>query len=553
MGIPLHKAHLKRYRDLARLLVRYGRADLAERLGLGAALKTEEGHEGPPAAATELAGDLERMGPTFIKLGQLLSTRADLLPVPYVEALARLQDQVEPFAFAEVERIISEELGVRVSKAYQEIEETPLAAASLGQVHRAVLHDSRQVAVKVQRPEIRRVIADDLEVLGQMAEFLDRHTEFGHRHDFRGIFEEFRRSLLRELDYRQEAHNLATLRKNLRQFAAIAVPQAVEDLTTARVLTMELIHGRKVTSLTPLARTELDAAPLADELFRAYLYQILVDGFFHADPHPGNVFLTDEGQIALLDLGMVGRISPGMQLKLLKLLLAVSEGRSDEAAEVALEMGERRPDFDEPAFRRRMGELLARHQDLTVGQIEVGRFVLEISAAAADTGVRVPRELSLLGKTLLSLDQVGRSLDPEFDPNASIRAHAAELMRRRMIKSVSPGTVLSAVMEASEFVQYLPRRINRILDAVANNEIRIQAKALDEEILVEGAKKIANRITMGLVIASLIVASAMLMQVESPFQILGYPGLPILLFLAAVVSGVVLLVDIVLHDRQLRR
>lgn len=348
MGLSLKPQHLKRYKDIALLLMKYGRSDVVTAAGLDPMLSDDPVvAETTDQTAADLAGDLERMGPTFIKLGQLLSTRSDLLPDEYIRALSRLQDRVEPFPFSEVEPLVTAELGVRLSKAFSEFEATPLAAASLGQVHRAALRDGRQVAVKVQRPGIRSRVAEELETLEDIAEFLDQHTAVGGRYQFTQMLEEFRRSLLRELDYRQEAQNLTLLRHNLADFRRIIVPAPVDDYTTSRVLTMEYVPGTKITALSRVARLELDGAGLADDLFRAYLTQVLVDGFFHADPHPGNVLLTDDGRLALLDLGMVARMAPRVQEQLLQLLLAVSEGRSDEAMASVLKLAEKRPPFDE--------------------------------------------------------------------------------------------------------------------------------------------------------------------------------------------------------------
>src|SRR5688572_11758668 len=431
MTLSLKPTHLKRYKDIAVLLMKYGRGDLAGRLDLEGDLppEPERGEGSATPKAEELARDLERLGPTFVKVGQLLSTRADLLPVPYLEALARLQDDVEPFSFAEVERIVGEELGVRISKAFADFEATPLAAASLGQVHRATLRDGRAVAVKVQRPGIREQIVEDLEAFAEIARVLDRHSDAGKLYQFEKMVDEFRKTLMRELDYRQEAQNLVALRENLAEFPRIFVPAPVEDYTTSRVLTMEFVFGQKITSLSPLSRMELDGKALAEELHRAYLKQILIDGFFHADPHPGNVFLTEDKGLALLDLGMVGRISPQMQEDLLKLLLAISEGKGDEAADRASEIGEKLETFDEAEFRRQVAELVGVYQTATVEHIQIGKVVMEVSRVAGTSGIRLPPELTMLGKTLLHLDEIGRALDPEFDPNASVRRNAAEIGR----------------------------------------------------------------------------------------------------------------------------
>nr|MDQ3389388.1 AarF/UbiB family protein [Gemmatimonadota bacterium] len=449
--LSLRPEHLKRYAEIGRLLSKYGRGDLVRESGIEEILRDETLPEegGGDLLGEELASDLERLGPTFVKMGQLLSTRADLLPTSYIDALSRLQDDVEPFAFEEVERCVTVELGVRLSKGFEEFDSVPMAAASLGQVHRARLRGGREVAVKVQRPGIRERIAEDLDALEELAEVIDRHTEMGRRFGAGRVLEEFRRTLLAELDYRIEAANLLTLRENLQDFERIVIPRPVDGYTTSRVLTMDYIAGRKVTELTPLTRMELDGGALAEDLFRAYLKQILVDGFFHADPHPGNVLVTPDLRIGLIDVGMVGRVAPEMQERLLKLLLSVSEGRGEEVAEMALRIGERRPGFNEAEYTREVSALVTRLQGATAREIQVGRIVMEITRNAAENGMILPAELSTLGKTLLSLDQVGRTLDEEFDPNASIRRNSGDILQQRMKKQLSPAQIFSSLLEAN--------------------------------------------------------------------------------------------------------
>jgi predicted unusual protein kinase regulating ubiquinone biosynthesis (AarF/ABC1/UbiB family) len=552
MGISLKPEHLKRYRDIAWLFMKYGRSDLVKQAGLEDALTDESitAEEVSAPEAGELSKDLEKMGPTFVKLAQLLSTRADLLPVPYLEALARLQDDVEPFSFKEVEEIVTEELGVRLSKAFASFDAQPVAAASLGQVHRAEMRDGRQVVVKVQRPGIREIVLKDLEILQGIAEFLDNHTETGRRYEFSMILVELRKSLLRELDYRQEARHLLTFNQNFREFERIVVPQPVEDYSTSRVLVMDYIEGKKVTALSPLALMDLDGYQLAEDFFRAYLKQILVDGIFHADPHPGNVFLTSDNRIALIDLGMVGRITPESQENILQLLLAISEGRGDEAATITIKLGEPKESFEQDKFSRQVADLVTQHQGSNVQEIDAGRVVLEITRISGETGFRLPPEFTLIAKTLLNLDQIVHVLDPDFDPNASIRQNATEIMRERMMKSLSPGNLFNTMLETKGLIEKLPGRINKFLDAIANNEMEIKIDAIDETKLMEGFQKIANRITMGLVLAALIVGAALMMKVETSFTLFGYPGIAIIFFFIAAGAGLFLVFNILFKDEK---
>jgi predicted unusual protein kinase regulating ubiquinone biosynthesis (AarF/ABC1/UbiB family) len=505
--------------------------------------------DAPTGRAEDLAQDLERLGPTFIKLGQVLSTRADLLPLEYLESLSRLQDKVQPFDGALAEGIVAEELGVRISKAFTRFDAEPLAAASLGQVHYAELRDGRSVAVKVQRPDVREVIASDIESLLEVARLLDRRSDIGNRYDLEGMVTQFEKSLGEELDYRREASNLNRMGRALARFPRLLVPTPIDDYTTSKVLTMEHVAGRKLSELSPLVRMEVEVPELAEEIFEAYLQQILVDGFFHADPHPGNLFLTSDGCIALLDLGMVGRTTPRTQEKLISLLLAISEGQGDKAAEVAISMAEVSPDADRHAFQRAVAEVVSAHQEATVDGIAVGRVVVSVTRSGGQHGVRLPAEFTLLGKTLLHLDHVGKILDPDFDPNAAVRRHAADILRRRMLKQASPGRVFSTLLEVNQVVQRLPAQLNTTLERLANNELELRVRAFDERRFIEGLQSIANRIAMGLVLAALIVGAAMLMSVDTDFTLWGYPGLAILLFLAAAAGGVGLVVSILRHDR----
>ncbi len=523
---------LTRYKDFAWFVAKYGRADFVTKAMAGDAAAASD-----PAAAEAFASDLESLGPTFIKLGQILSTRADLLPPAYLDALARLQDHVEPFPFADVERTIRDELGVRLSNAFAEFDKVPIAAASLGQVHHAVLRGGRIVAVKVQRPGVEGRVEKDLTALREIAVVIDR-IGGAYRHvDAARLLDEFKRTLMSELDYREEARNLVTIARRLCDFEDIVIPLPVDDYSTARVLTMDYVGGAKITAVSRVEWTEVDGAALAEELFRAYLQQILLDGVFHADPHPGNVLLTTERRIALIDLGMVGRVSAPLQEQLFKLLLAIGEGRGEDAADVTIALGERREDFDEAEMRREITDLVGRFHRATIREMNVGRVMLEMSRSGNRRGLKMPPDLALLGKTLLHLDEIGRVLDPDFDATASMRRNATSLMRRRMLKSATPSNVFAAALEVREFAERLPRRVNKILDSLAANDLKFKVEVIDQGSIIEGLQKVANRIALGLVLAALIVGAAMLMRVPTTITIFGYPGLAMLLFLAAAAGG----------------
>lgn len=552
MKLSLKPNHLKRYSEIARLFWKYGTSDLAKEFEADAAAEGDEKEKLPPKSGQptpeDLADDLEKMGPTFIKFGQLLSSRPDLLPPAYLKALARLQDKVKPFPYEDVERIVGSELGVRISRAFSFFDTKHFAAASLGQVHLAKLRDGRAVVVKVQRPEIREQITEDFEVLEEIAAFFDAHTDIGKRYRFGKLLVEFKTTLLHELDYQREAANLTRLAENLKQFPHIFVPLPVADYCSRHVLTMDYVQGAKITALSPIARMDLNGEALAEEFFQAYLKQVLVDGFFHADPHPGNIFLTDDGRLALLDLGMTGRLTAAMQENLLRLLLAVSDGNGDEAVKIVMRISEVGENFDENLFRKNANEFISEQRDQTLKRENLGNALLQMSRTAAQTGLYVPSELTILGKTLLQLEEVGKVLSPEFNPNEAVRRNVVQIMQHRMLKAASPGNLFGSMLEMKDFIGGLPGRVNKILDSVANAELQVNVKTPDAQNLLTGFEKIANRITIGILLAALIMGASLLMRINSAFEIFGYPGMPMLCFMAATGGGLWLILSILIKD-----
>ncbi|WP_411826164.1 ABC1 kinase family protein [Luteolibacter sp. AS25] len=539
--------HLKRYKDVALLFWKHGNSEIANE---GDFATTSEFTEAEGKAdAEDLAKDLEKLGPTFVKIGQLLSTRSDLISPLYMDALSRLQDDVEPVPYDQIEQIVQDQLGVRISKAFNEFEERPLGAASLGQVHRATLRNGRKVAVKVQRPNIRKEIVTDLESLQEIADFMEERTEFGKRYEVGRVLSEFRTSLMNELDYNKEANQLKELGKNLKSFERLVIPRVVDDYSTGLVLTMDYLPGTKVTSLSGAILADLDGESLADELFRAYLQQILVDGYFHADPHPGNLLLTPDHKIAILDLGMVGRINERLRDQLVHLLAGISHGDGLQTAEAAIRIGESRGEsIDRNKFINRIDDLVGQSNSSDLEGLQIGGVVLLVMQACAEVGIRIPAEINLLGKTLMNLDRVGIALSPKFNPSAAIRKNLETLSTARLKDTFSMASIMGILTEMKDMMSTLPRKTNEILDLAANNKLKVKVDMIDEKTLMKGFQKIANRITMGLILAALIIGSSMLARVPTSFEIWGYPGLAIIFFFVAALGAIWLLIDILFKD-----
>ena len=551
----LQPSHLPRYAQLALLFTRYGRKDFhlstdpEEEL---AAPPEEDAQALEPEVeerAASFAAALEDMGPTFVKFGQVLSTRPDIVPPPYIEKLEELQDEIEPFSFAEVERIVEEELGGRISKIFGDFDAVPVAAASLGQVHNALLRDGREVVVKVQRPGVRQSVDEDMRLFAEIADFLDKHSAVARRMNLVGSVKQARRSFINELDYHHEARSIQTFRRNLADFPEIYIPEVLEDLTTSRVLTMEMIRGKKVSKITPLEIIDHDYAGLADALTKAYLKQICVDGVWHSDPHPGNVFVRED-QVVLLDFGMTSRISGDMQDEIVKLLLGVTENKGEEVAEVCMRLGTRQQGFKRDPFVRDVSEMVSVYRDADLGDANAGRIVFQVIGVANANELQVPAELAMLAKTLLQLDGITRKLDPDFNAQDVIRDYAENLIGQKVRQKLRPRNYYSALLDANALALELPRRLRSIVGKVEEGSFSIGVKLNQLDHLLKAATKIANRLTVGLIIAAMIVGSSLMMRVPSRFQILGYSGLAMIGFVAAFALGLYLVVNILLQDRR---
>lgn len=510
-----------------------------------------------PSQPDTLAEDLEGLGATFVKLGQLLSSRADFVPEEYIEELSRLHEHVKPIDSTVVLEILEEELGAPVDELFEHFEIEPLASASLGQVHRATLRTpahagagagardldarDRQVVVKVQRPGVRDSIVQDFEILEQIARTLDRNTEIAQRVALPEVVDEMRSTMSRELDYRIEARNLDRLGGIVEDSPLLEVPRPVLSHSTSRVLTMTYVPGVKVTELDVERH---DGAALADALFGAYLEQVLVHGFFHADPHPGNLLLTEEGKLALIDLGMTGELTREHRSQLMKLLTAVADGRSAEAAEVCAAIGEPEAWFDRRRFERGVDRIVKEADEASLDELRFGEMMVSMVRLASECGLRTAPELSILAKTLLQLDQAAIALDPDFEPIPALRTHARRIVGSHLLAGFSADALVGAGLEVRELVQTLPRRANAVLGALADNRLTIGVDAIDESRLHATLQRASNRLAVSIVLAALILGAALLIQIDTTWKLFGYPAIALFLFLLAATCGFYLVFDV---------
>ncbi|KYG73694.1 hypothetical protein AWW68_13485 [Roseivirga spongicola] len=544
--------HFSQYKDAVLFLVKYGSSDMIKESGLAneMAITDEQQSETKDLDKKAFVKDLQALGPTYVKLGQLLSTRPDLIAEPYISALRELQDNLEPFPYEQVEGIVQDELGVRISKAFQSFDKEPIGSASLGQVHLAKMRNGETVVVKVQRPGIRQQVVDELEALEKLSSFLENNSAQGRKYSLHKVFLQFKSTLLRELNYLKEAQNMDILHENLKEFKDIIVPTSIPDYSTDKVLTMEFIKGKNITKISPLRKLELDGEALCESLFKAYLQQIVVDGFMHADPHPGNVHLTDDNRLALLDMGMVAHISEDLRKNYLKLILNISNNKVSEALDTLIAMSTATDEADEDQFRSKIAELIQATHQASVKEIDTGKMMFGLIHTAAQCGFELPFELSTVGKALMNIDLVAHTLAPEFEPNKSIKRNAMSLMNKIMLKELAPQNFFSTILESKELIEKMPHRLNTIMRNLANNELEVKLDAIDEKSLMQGFQKVANRITIGLIVAALLVGSALMMSVQTKFTIFGYPGFAMISFMLAIVGALTIVIGIFFKDES---
>jgi ubiquinone biosynthesis protein len=592
----LSPKHLPRLVSTVRLFTNYGLRDFANRQGLlgldSVSLDDQAAVEGDVRTkAKAFRQRLVELGPAYIKLGQVLSTRPDLLPQPYIDELEHLQDDVPPMSFDDVEKTIEEELHARISKLFESFESEPLGSASLGQVHGAVLRDGRSVVVKIQRPNLREQLAEDIEFFRELATFLSEHTSAGSRVDLVGVVQQVERALVDELDYRTEARNAAQFRKALAVFPHILIPRVIDAYTTHKVLTTERIRGVKIDEIPPISRIEYDFAELADEFSHAYLKQITDSGHFHADPHPGNVFIVlpgrenprtpaeaveddrrqqvrpgatalvqsenearavalqaaprEDPKLALIDFGMTAHLTASMRDHVVRLLMAMAENNGDAAAETLVEMGQAPEEFDRRAYVRDVSALIAKHSNQTVEETPAGIVLYEMITIAFREGLKLPAELTLLAKALFNLDAVSRALDPNFNPTQSIREYTAEIANKRAQRDFSPRRLFQLAAETSDLVRALPHRIDVFTQKLVADDFAVRVEAPQLGSLLLGLEKVANRIFTGLVLGGLLVASGLLMAYQRSLAMVG--------FLIAGVLGLWMVFAILVQDRRSRK
>ena len=459
---------------------------------------------------------LEELGTTFIKLGQILSTRADLLPPEYLVELTKLQDSAPPVAFEDIQQALITELGQPIENVFAEFEPVPLAAASIGQAHAATLWDGTEVVVKVRRPGVVEQVNEDLEILNELAATASRHWQFADRYDLTGLAEEFSQTLRAELDYIREGRNAERFAANFAADPHIHVPRVFWEVTTARVLTLERIRGIKINDLKSLDEQGTDRPWLADYATNVVLKMVCEDGFFHADPHPGNFFIEPNGTIGLIDFGMVGILDERTQELLAELLIAINHQAADRLLDVFLDLGVTRAQIDRASVRRDIERLLSSYWGLPLGELKVAVLLNDVYSVMRRHHLHLPPNLALLLKTVIMIEGMGVNLDPDFRLTKSLTPFTERLVMRQYSPSKWMRSLGRASLDLAKLGAEMPQHLRRIATAAENGNLQIGMRPEGFDPVIDRLERIANRIVLGVIAAAFINGLAVLVSVYRP-------------------------------------
>ena len=543
--------HLRRYQEVAQILIRHGFGEAIEQLGLAQYLALPQRllRRGAPAALATLTAPqrvrlaVEELGPTFVKLAQMLSTRPDLISPLYLVELARLQDEVPAAPWPAIRAQLEGELNGPLDELFADLDKEPVAAASLAQVHQATLHSGERVVVKVQRPDIETVIETDLEILFDLARFLQARTPLGQIYDFPEIAEDFAYTLRAEMDYRQEGRNADRFRRNFADEAYLHIPRVYWDYTTQRVIVFERITGIKIDDVAALDAAGLDRHQVALHSARIIVKEVLIDGFFHADPHPGNFFvMTDKASepvIGAMDFGMVGHLTRRVKEDLVRLFVVAVQLDAESIVEQLVRMSAAQRGVDRPGLQRDLERLLIRYYGRPLNEILAREVVEEIMPIAFRHHLHLPSDLWLLGKTLAMMEGVGLKLDPDFDVFAVAQPYVRRFIRQMASPRAWGKKLLKGASEWSDLLLQLPDQIPRLLDQVSEGELEIGLRLRGQDVILRHLDRAANRLAVSMLVAALIIGLALVVVSQGEGSWLAQAS-----FAAAALLGLWLLISI---------
>ena len=542
--------HAVRAKEILAVLARHGFADLIAKFDLPAGIWQRLL---PVAGPRRSAGErirlaAEELGPTFVKLGQLMSMRPDIVPHEIVLELRKLQDRVQPLPFAAMRGVLAEALGREPAQAFAEFDETPVAAASLAQVYFARLHTGEAVAVKVQKPDLQRGIEVDFNLALWLAGLLQPHLAALQVVDVKGVIAEARDGVLRELDFRHEARNQEFFNSLNPHPERVFAPRVFPELCSECVLVMERIDGTPVGQIDalPAEQRQQLAGYGAESLIR----QVFIAGFFHADPHAGNIFVARDGRLCFLDWGLAGHLTRRLRLALADFWIAAVEQDSERIVQIAADLApvDARPDLR--AMENEITLALREELNFAIGRQALGRAMLRLLFIFGQSGIPLSRDYALMAKAVISIEEVGRMLDPHFD----LRPHTEPVLRELHRERANPRVLVRRTQEMLRHtllgLQELPFELRRLVRRLEHDSLAINLHHRGLEDHDDAMKTAANRITLGVIIGSLIIGSSLIVTTGIEPHLLGYPALGIVGYLLSAVLGLYVVWDIIRHGRH---
>ncbi|HWR57691.1 MAG TPA: AarF/ABC1/UbiB kinase family protein [Thermodesulfovibrionales bacterium] len=506
-----------------------------------------------PTVPERLRTAFEELGPSFIKLAQILSSRPDLITAQFANEFRKLQDEVPPFPVSEARQIIEEELKQPLDKVFREFDDRPVAAASIAQVHHAKLIDGSDVIVKVQRPGIKEQIETDIDILVVAARLLERHVPESRFFNPVGIVEEFSRTVMREMDFVGEAKNCSRFKMNFENTPDVYIPAVYSQFVTEKVLVMERVQGVRIDDIAGIVAMGVDRKALVGVSVSAYFKMVLEDGYFHADPHPGNLLVMPDGKLAFVDFGIVGRVTPEMIETMANTFLSLIHKDFDRLIDLYVELGYVSEDVDLERFRREFKtDLLFFLEPLygrTLIEVNFAQYLDIITHVALKHRMRIPSDLLLINKALLILENIGRELDPNLDFIAAAEPYASRIVKDRYNPSKIYEKMVRNAMEFGNFFAVFPKQMKRIVQKILRDDIHIKLSHSGLDRFITDMDRSSNRITFGLIISAILVSSAIMHSTGAGPKVFGLSVLGILSFGMAFLMGIWLIISIIRSGR----
>jgi len=544
--------NLKRVKHIVAVLTKQGFGYLIEELNLKRYIPFKErlrlgkSEKQKKSASVRLRLVFEELGPTFVKFGQLLSTRPDIIPEELIVELVKLQDKVPSFSYEQVEKQIEKELGKPINQVFPHFNKVPIASASLGQVHEAKLKNGKRVAVKVQRVNIEKTIDEDLDILTFFADLSDKYISSFKIYNPKGLVEEFKRTIKKELNYEIEANNISRFYQNFKGSETIVVPKVYQNYSTKKILTMSFIEGTKIGELWRIKEKWLNKKTIAKNGVDAFFKQILINGFFHADPHPGNIFVLKNNVVAFLDFGMMGHVDKELMQKLTNLFTAAVDKNVEKIVEAFINLSLVDEEIDMESFKSDVSDIIDEYYGISLKQIEIGKIINRVVSVGGKYHIILPRNFVLLVKALVTIEGIGMKLDPDFNIVEASKPFVKKIARKKMNPTYLFNNFVESLSKAKDSMIILPQKINTILTKLQSGKLKTKIEQEEFEELESKIDDSSSKVSISLITAAIIISSTIILQIDKGPSFFGISVFALIGFLIAAFLGAWLIFSMII-------